>query len=161
MFKPSQPKSDETDGSQVSFPLAAVAIKPAAGWRVFRPNLSQKDTDTQICEPTLMSRLGSISTLLFPADGLTVAQQADSFASRSSGSLVERTEMLSTSGIRLVRLVIREKLKKSGAEALSISHFFTNQKDRVAMIYFVGEPDTAIKAGEMMVQTLSYKSDGD
>lgn len=155
LFKPSPPKREESDGSQVVFPLAAIAIRPPAGWHILRTNLTQKDTDTQICEPMLMSGLGTISTVLFPADGLTAAQQADKFTEKSPLTLVERVEMPSAAGIKLVRLVTKD----SETGTLSISHFFANQKGRVVMIYFLGEPAAAIQAGEMMVHSLRHKSD--
>ena len=158
--KASQPKADETDGWEVVFPLAGVAIQPTAGWLLLRPNLKQKDTDAQICEPTLMSRVGVITTLLFPADGLSPNQRVERFVAKSSGSVVDRKEMISDSGIQLIRLVMKTKPTEGGAEALSISHFFTNQQGRVLMMYFVGDPTAATKASEMMLKTLKHKSNG-
>ena len=156
--RPAGGEASETDGSEITFPLAHVAIQPARGWLIFRANLTQKETDTQICEPTLMGRFGSITTLLFPGDGLAPAQQADAFIARSTGTLVERKELHSRSGIPLVCVTLKEKLKNHDLDALSVCCFFSNPKGRVAMICFAGEPATALRTGEMIVQTIRFPS---
>jgi hypothetical protein len=147
-------------GGEVVFALAHVSIQPDAGWIIFRPDLQQKETDVQILGPNLWASNGQVAGVLFPNDGLTPAQQADRFAGKSPGPPVERKEITTPSGISLVRLTLKQKLKGRDVEALSISHFFTNEEGRVVMIYFVGEPSAASQANEMMVRTLKYNGSG-
>jgi hypothetical protein len=108
-----------------------------------RTDLKQKDTDTQICSPTLMRREGLLNSLLLPKSESTLEDQVAHFLATGEFEETRSASILTPSGMKVIRVSGFQSMSGTKVRTTAVLFFTLNRHECLTVVYYLGAAELA------------------